>query len=291
MTLTFIFDFFILRLRSGECIFSGYVCDGETDCSNGADEPPLASCENHDREFTKQAFVRLVDKEVESWTNRNLAACLRLCVNAKDFLCRGVNHNTRENVCVLLENNVGRLGSLEQDYTWNYYERISTALTCSGDNKCESGKCLNGTQFCDGTYDCPDKRDEEGCGWGTEVEVRLVNGRRPHEGRVEIRGYGHGWGGVCDDGWGEPEATVMCRMLGYRLGAREAALLSRFGATESGRINLDEVDCTGEETDILECKFNPWGDHDCSAKEFAGVVCIDEREECGEVFGEHSDLA
>ena len=39
--------------RPGECIFSGYVCDGEVDCSNGADEPPLATCENHEQEFTK----------------------------------------------------------------------------------------------------------------------------------------------------------------------------------------------------------------------------------------------
>ena len=39
--------------RADECIFSGYVCDGEVDCSNAADEPPLATCENHEQEFTK----------------------------------------------------------------------------------------------------------------------------------------------------------------------------------------------------------------------------------------------
>ena len=72
-------------------------------------------------------------------------------------------------------------------------------------------------------------------------------------------------------------------MVGYRLGAKEATLQSRFGSNSYGRINLDEVDCKGDETDILECKFNPWGDHDCSEKEFAGVVCIDENRECGEV--------
>ena len=104
----------------------------------------------------------------------------------------------------------------------------------------------------------------------------------PHEGRIEIKGYQHGWGGICDDGWGQPEASVICRMLGFRLGAKEATLLSRFGSSPNGQINLDEVDCVGDESDLLECKFNPWGDHDCSAKEFAGVICIDENQECGE---------
>ena len=119
--------------------------------------------------------------------------------------------------------------------------------------------------------------------FGLKVEVRLVGGRSPNEGRVEIKGYQHGWGGICDDGWGQPEASVICRMMGYRLGAKEATLLSRFGSSPNGQINLDEVDCVGDETDLLECKFNPWGDHDCSAKEFAGVICIDENQECGEV--------
>ena len=112
---------------------------------------------------------KLVDKEVESWTNRNLQACLRLCVNAKDFTCRGVNHNPSENLCVLLENNVGLIGGLEQDFTSVYYERTSTSVTCSDHLSCSSGKCLNSTQFCDGSYDCPDKKDEDGCGAGSQV--------------------------------------------------------------------------------------------------------------------------
>ena len=60
-------------------------------------------------------------------------------------------------------------------------------------------------------------------------------------------------------------------------------MCARFGSTEGGVMHLDEVDCAGGEADIRECKFNPWGEHDCSAKEFAGVVCVDETQECGEV--------
>ena len=36
---------------------------------------------------------------------------------------------------------------------------------------------------------------------------------------------------------------------------------------------MDEVKCSGHEKSLLECKFNAWGEHDCSAKEYAGVVC------------------
>ena len=273
---------YFLMIRPGECIFSGYVCDGVEDCRNGEDEPPHATCKDYEDDFVPFRFVKLVDKEVEKYRNKNIKACLRKCAVTREFVCRGVNHYPLENVCVLLESNIGMKGTLEQDLKWNFYERIETRVTCEEENKCRSGKCLNPTQFCDGIYDCPDKRDEAHCSQGSEVVIRLVDGRAAHEGRVEIRGYGHGWGGVCDDGWGQPEASVVCKMAGYRLGAKEATLQSAFGSSEGGIINLDEVDCTGAEQDILECKFNPWGNHDCSLKEFAGVKCVDEREECGE---------
>jgi len=265
----------------GECIFSAYVCDGDIDCSNSADEEPNARCIKYEDEFKKATNVKLVDEEVEQWTNRNLEACLRLCVNAKDFTCRAVNHDPKENICVLLENNVGLIGTLEETFNWNYYERIETQVSCSEDSMCESGKCLNSSQYCNGIYDCPDKSDEFGCTKAFDVQVRLVDGKTHSEGRIEIKGYEYDWGGVCDDGFGLPEANVFCREAGFKLGAKEAVLLSRFG-TGNQKINLDEVDCAGNEESILECKFNPWTVNDCSLKEFAGVVCIDENRECSD---------
>ena len=102
----------------------------------------------------KATFVRLAAKEVESWTNRNLPACLSLCVNAKDFTCRAVNHspdqkvankyffrlkkvdNSPPQLCALLEHNVGQVGGLEEDLATHHYERISTAVTCGDEDRC-----------------------------------------------------------------------------------------------------------------------------------------------------------
>ena len=48
-------------------------------------------------------------------------------------------------------------------------------------------------------------------------DLRLVGGERESEGRVEICVEGF-WGTVCDSGWSQREALVVCRQSGY--GAR-----------------------------------------------------------------------
>ena len=47
------------------------------------------------------------------------------------------------------------------------------------------------------------------------LKVRLVNGSRPAEGRLEVLHDGM-WGSVCSRHFGDKEAQVVCRMLGYR---------------------------------------------------------------------------
>ena len=102
-------------------------------------------------------------------------------------------------------------------------------------------------------------------------DVRLVDGYRPAEGRVEV--YFNGcWGTVCDDSWSLNDATVVCRQLGY---PRALQALQRASHGQGmGGIVLDDLFCTGSEPNLLECpSFTPAGTHNCQHSEDASVVC------------------
>ena len=100
--------------------------------------------------------------------------------------------------------------------------------------------------------------------------LRLVGGSGSWEGRVEVF-YNNIWGTVCDDSWDIYDGRVVCRQLGFP-GAVSAPRSARFGAG-SGRIWLDNVACSGNESSIIYCGHNGWGSHNCSHGEDASVIC------------------
>ncbi|KAL6466899.1 hypothetical protein MHYP_G00247030, partial [Metynnis hypsauchen] len=102
------------------------------------------------------------------------------------------------------------------------------------------------------------------------VPVRLVGGENEREGRVEILVAGQ-WGTICDDGWTDQDAEVVCRQLGYS-GLAKARVMAYFGEGE-GPIHVDNVKCTGSERSLADCIKQPFGTHNCRHSEDAGVIC------------------
>jgi len=107
--------------------------------------------------------------------------------------------------------------------------------------------------------------------WPIDNQIRLRGPQATScSGRVEIFNGGS-WGTVCDDNWGLNDAQVVCRQLGCG-SAQSAPHSARFGRG-SGKIWLDNVNCSGGERYLSECLHSGFGKHNCGHGEDAGVIC------------------
>ena len=117
-----------------------------------------------------------------------------MCSQSKHCTCTSFAYNEDRKRC-LLGNRYSNtpFDSLIQRRAWNYY-----TLNASLDNGCKRVKRPATTEI-------------EG--------LRLVNVPNGIDIlNVKINGT---WGGVCDDGFSYNEGDVVCRQLGYELGAEE----------------------------------------------------------------------
>ena len=105
----------------------------------------------------------------------------------------------------------------------------------------------------------------------TEPFIRLVGGTSYNEGRVEVY-YNDEWGTVCDDGWDDTDAGVVCRQLGF--GSSGTAIGSAAFGNGSGPVFFDGVLCSGNELTLTSCGHLGINNiRSCSHAEDAGVRC------------------
>ncbi|XP_025112203.1 deleted in malignant brain tumors 1 protein-like [Pomacea canaliculata] len=105
----------------------------------------------------------------------------------------------------------------------------------------------------------------------TSAMIRLVGSSNNSAGRVEMKVNGT-WGTVCSDLWNTMDAMVVCGMLGFSRTGSQAVVSSQFGHG-SGPIWLDDVQCTGYEESLLNCRSKPLGQTNCDHTQDAGVIC------------------
>ena len=84
--------------------------------------------------------------------------------------------------------------------------------------------------------------------------------------------YNGEWGTVCDGGWDDTDAGVVCRQLGF--GSSGTAIGSAGFGQGSGSIFLDGVSCIGSEIIVARCGHLGINvTKPCSHAEDAGVRC------------------
>ena len=79
--------------------------------------------------------------------------------------------------------------------------------------------------------------------------------------------YAGSWGTVCDDGFGTKEAQAACFTLGLSGGSFTNHDYN------GGTIWMDDVDCSTNTTNFIECSHPGWGKENCVLSENVLLTC------------------
>ncbi|XP_072394496.1 serine protease svh-1-like isoform X2 [Diabrotica undecimpunctata] len=269
---------------ANSCISLTLLCDNNRDCADGKDEQ---NCREYIERFSVAKNSRLVVVENQRIVNVSHSTCAVLCIQNKKFTCRSFTYRRSDRNCFLSDKNIGLSGALQTHHSSDYYELKDGTIDCSDKTKyfeCNNKKCLTKDYVCDGYNDCDNREDEKHCGaekFG--YKIKLAGSDQKNEGRVEITAF-ESTGFICDDDFSILDANVICRELGFPLGAAEVKGQSYFAKDLKERNTLymiDDLNCVGNESTVIDCTFPGWGMHNCRDQEIAGVVCKTPQEKCG----------
>ena len=109
---------------------------------------------------------------------------------------------------------------------------------------------------------------ERHCAFEENDDLRVEGTSLKNVGHLEICHNGT-WGVICGDNWGETEAQVACRQLGFSSGrALTAEILKSWSAHGRGNYSkgsvprigwLDHVYCKGNESRLIDCRLGMKG--------------------------------
>lgn len=162
-------------------------------------------------------------------------------------------------------------------------------VSCRSDQLCD-GACICGVGLSECGGACTGLFNSGTCGESCTAcaDDDWCDGERcllPAGGDVRIDGATNtvqlynesSWRPICDDAFGVPDGEVLCRMMG-------GTYLGHLSNRLSGQATywLDDLQCTGDEDDVLDCAGAVLGSENCSANEgvelrceFAGGIAAD----------------
>ncbi|WAR17186.1 NETR-like protein [Mya arenaria] len=283
-----------LCARYSQCIPEVLRCDGFPHCVDGTDE--WYGCNISTTAKPHIDFeVRLIDGQTDTTgTTRRGRVELRPAGSNVDYgtVCGNVWTETEATVvCRMIVPGFSGIAHALPSTVFGERSRdiVLSHVRCYG-NETNIGQCQSrgfgqdtvhcshsqdvGVS-CDGPVDVPEPPDI-----GQGLAVRLARGSTCLEGQVQVRHAGE-WRPVCDDGFGEREVTVVCRMLGFTAGTGKVK--DEFGIGD-GLFWLDDVSCHGNETDLAQCESLQRGEHNCEYYEAVGIICDgDPAIECADI--------